>query len=86
MARFTLAQGTSVPSHAHENEQVSYVVRGLLHFHVGGRDVMVRAGEVLVIPPNVPHGVDVIEDSEAIDMFTPVRQDWIDGTDSYFQK
>jgi quercetin dioxygenase-like cupin family protein len=86
VAKFSMARGTSVPSHAHENEQVSYVVRGALTFRFSDREVMVRGGEVIVIPPNVPHGVDVVEDSEAIDVFNPVRQDWIDGTDTYFQK
>jgi quercetin dioxygenase-like cupin family protein len=86
VAKFSLARGTAVPSHAHENEQVSYVVRGALKFRFSDRDVMVRDGEVIVIPGNVPHGVDVVEDSEAIDVFTPVRQDWIDGTDAYFRK
>jgi quercetin dioxygenase-like cupin family protein len=86
VAKFSLAKGTSVPTHAHENEQVSYVVRGALNFHFPDRDVLVRGGEVIVIPSNVPHGVDVAEESEAIDVFNPVRQDWIDGTDAYFQK
>ena len=87
VAKFSLARGTSVPTHSHENEQISYVVRGALRFTVDGREVLVRAGEVLVIPPNVPHGVDdVPEDSEAIDMFNPVRQDWIEGTETYFKK
>ncbi|MBI3401897.1 MAG: cupin domain-containing protein [Acidobacteria bacterium] len=86
VAKFSLARGTSVPSHAHENEQVSYVVRGALNFRFGDRDVLVRAGEVIVIPSQVPHGVEVVEDSDAIDVFNPIRQDWIDGTDTYFQK
>ncbi len=86
VARFSLAGGTAVPTHAHENEQVSCVVRGALKFRFPDREVMVRSGEVIVIPPNLPHGVDVVEESEAIDVFNPVRQDWIDGTDAYFQK
>ena len=86
VAKFLLAGGTSVPSHLHENEQVSYVVRGALKFRFPDREVMVRGGELIVIPSLVPHGVDVVEDSEAIDVFNPVRQDWIDGTDTYFKK
>jgi quercetin dioxygenase-like cupin family protein len=86
VAKFSLADGTSVPTHAHENEQVSYVVRGALKFRFPDREIVVRSGEVIVIPSNMPHGVDVIEDSEAIDVFSPVRQDWIDGTDTYFQR
>ncbi|HYM22032.1 MAG TPA: cupin domain-containing protein [Vicinamibacterales bacterium] len=86
IARFSMARGCVVPPHAHENEQVTYVVSGALKFSVDGQPVVVRAGELLEIPPNVPHGVEVVEDTEAIDVFSPVRQDWIDGTDSYFRR
>jgi quercetin dioxygenase-like cupin family protein len=86
IAKFEMARGSVVPAHAHENEQVSYVVRGALQFHIGGRDIVVRGGDVLQIPSWVEHGVTVLEDSEAIDVFSPVRQDWVDGTDTYFRK
>jgi len=86
LARFELKRGSVVPQHAHENEQVSYIVNGALKFIVDGRDVVVRAGEVLQIPPNVPHAAEAIEDTLAIDVFTPVRQDWVDRTDTYFQR
>ena len=92
VARFTLAQGTTVPSHSHEHEQVSYVVRGALRFRIGGgaqaagAETIVRAGEVLQIPSWTEHGVDALEEAEVIDVFSPVRQDWLDGTDTYFRK
>jgi quercetin dioxygenase-like cupin family protein len=86
IAKFALARGSVVPAHAHENEQVSYVVSGALQFHIGGRDILVRGGDVIQIPSRVEHGVTVLEDSEAIDVFSPVRQDWVDGTDTYFRK
>jgi quercetin dioxygenase-like cupin family protein len=86
LARFELKRGSVVPQHAHENEQVSYIVSGALKFIVDGGDVVVRAGEVLQIPPNVPHAAEAIEDTLAIDVFTPVRQDWVDRTDTYFQR
>jgi quercetin dioxygenase-like cupin family protein len=86
VAKFRLARGATVPMHAHEQEQVSSVISGALEFHVGGRDVMVRAGAVLEIPSWVEHGVTVIEDAEVVDVFSPVRQDWLDGTDTYFRK
>ena len=89
VAKFDMKAGCVVPSHAHENEQVSYVISGALKFNVGGpggSDVVVRAGELLEIPPHVPHGVEVLEDSQVIDVFSPVRQDWIDGTDTYFKR
>ena len=86
IARFTLARGAVVPAHSHDHEQVSYVVTGALRFRVGGDEMLVRAGEALQIPSWAEHGVDAIEDSEVIDVFSPVRQDWIDGTDTYFAK
>ncbi len=86
IANFDMKRGCVVPSHAHENEQVSYVVSGALKFDVAGKPVIVRAGELLQIPPQVPHGVEVLEDAHVIDIFSPIRQDWIDGTDTYFKR
>jgi quercetin dioxygenase-like cupin family protein len=86
IAKFDMKAGCVVPSHAHENEQVSYVISGALKFHVDGKDVVVSAGELLQIPPHVPHGVEVLEDAHVIDVFSPIRQDWIDGTDTYFKR
>jgi unsaturated pyranuronate lyase len=84
IARFNLSKGAVVPAHAHEHEQVSYVVRGALRFVVDGAETVVRSGEALQIPSWVEHRVHVIEDTEVIDVFSPVRQDWLDGTDTYF--
>jgi quercetin dioxygenase-like cupin family protein len=86
MARFELKRGAVVPQHVHENEQVSYIISGALKFIFEGRDIIARGGEVLQIPPNVPHAAEAIEDTLAIDVFSPVRQDWIDKTDSYFRR
>jgi quercetin dioxygenase-like cupin family protein len=86
MAKFRLLRGAVVPPHKHEQEQVSYVVRGALRFTVGGQEMTVRSGSVLQIPSWVEHSVDVLEDTDVIDVFTPVRQDWLDGTDTYFKK
>ena len=86
VARFELKRGGVVPLHAHPNEQVSFVISGALKFTLDGRDVIVRTGEVLQIPGGVPHEVEVIEDTVAVDVFSPVRQDWIDGTDTYFSR
>lgn len=86
VARFNLSRGAVVPTHSHDHEQVSYVVRGALRFRVRGEDILVRAGEALQIPSWAEHGVaEVVEDTEVIDIFAPVRQDWIDGTDTYFK-
>jgi quercetin dioxygenase-like cupin family protein len=86
VARFELKRGAVVPQHAHENEQMSYIISGALKFILEGRDIVVRGGELLQIPPNVPHAAEAIEDTLAIDVFSPVRQDWIDKTDTYFRR
>jgi quercetin dioxygenase-like cupin family protein len=86
IARFQLKRGGIVPMHAHENEQVSYVISGALKFKFDGREIVVREGEVLQIPSNIPHEAEVIEDCIAVDVFCPVRQDWIDKTDTYFNR
>ena len=86
VARFELTRGAVVPQHAHENEQVSFIISGALKFILEGRDIVVRGGELLQIPPNVPHSAEAVEDTLAIDVFSPIRQDWIDKTDTYFRR
>lgn len=86
VGRFELKQGGIVPSHSHVSEQISIVLSGALRFKIDGRETVVRAGEVMQIPSNVAHEVEVLEDTLAIDVFSPVRQDWIDKTDSYFKR
>jgi len=85
VAHFNLQRGAVVPRHSHDHEQLSYVVSGALKFNVAGEDVTVRAGELIQIPSWAEHGVDALEDSYVVDTFAPVRQDWLDGTDTYFK-
>jgi quercetin dioxygenase-like cupin family protein len=88
IAHVYLDEGAVVPTHSHENEQLTYILEGALHFWIGeGDDVdelVVSAGEVLHIPANVPHKALALEDTFDVDVFTPPRQDWLDGTDAYF--
>lgn len=90
LAHVYLDEGTVVPRHAHENEQLTYILEGALRFSVGeegdGREVVVRAGEVLHIPPRVPHEAEALEDTLDVDVFSPPREDWLDGTDDYFRE
>ena len=86
IGRFELKQGGVVPSHAHANEQVSIVLSGVLLFRIEGHETIVSAGEVMQIPANVAHEVQVLEDALVVDVFSPVRQDWIDKTDGYFKR
>ena len=79
-----LKRGALVPMHSHESEQLTYVLQGALKFLIGGEEITVREGEVLHIPSWVPHQAEALEDTFEIDLFSPIRQDWLDGTDSYF--
>jgi len=85
LARIVLKKGCIVPEHHHHNEQVSSTLEGALKFTLEGREVIVHAGEVLCIPPNVPHKAEALEDTVALDVFTPPRQDWLDKNDDYLR-
>jgi len=87
IAHVYLDKDAIVPKHAHENEQLTYILEGALRFWIGedgSEEVVVNAGEVLFIPSNVPHKAQALEDTFDVDIFSPPRQDWLDGTDSYF--
>ena len=85
IAQFELTRGGVVPRHSHENEQISHVLSGKLKFTINGQPIVVSAGEMLQIPSWIEHEVDVLEDTVVVDVFSPVRQDWIDKTDDYFR-
>ena len=85
LARLVLKKGAVVPLHQHFHEQISHVIEGALNFRIDGKDLVIRAGEVLCIPPHVPHEVTTLEDTLAFDVFNPPRQDWIDGDDAYLR-
>lgn len=85
VARFDLKRGGIVPRHSHDNEQVTCVMSGALKFRFDGTEIVARAGDVVQIPSWAEHEVEILEDTIAIDVFSPVRQDWIDKTDRYFK-
>ena len=85
VARMHLKKGCVVPMHSHHNEQVSYIESGALQFTVQGKETTVRAGELMCMPPHVPHMAVALEDTVNIDFFVPPRQDWIDKSDSYLR-
>jgi quercetin dioxygenase-like cupin family protein len=86
VARILLKKGARVPLHSHHNEQVSYVLEGVMKFFLDNREVVVSAGEVLCIPPNMPHEAIALEDTVDLDIFNPPRQDWIDKDDAYLRQ
>ncbi len=84
-----LEKGCIVPLHSHENEQFTYILEGALRFWIGENgeeEVIVRAGEVLHIPSNVPHKAEALEYTVDVDIFSPPRQDWLDKTDDYLRQ
>ncbi len=85
VARIYLDRGAVVPEHAHENEQMTLLERGRLKFTIGGVTEIVAAGQTMQIPPNAEHTVEALEDSQALDIFVPRREDWLRGDDAYLR-
>jgi quercetin dioxygenase-like cupin family protein len=84
-----LKKGCVVPPHHHHNEQITYVLDGVLRFKLGAngdQQVDVHAGEVLHIPSNLPHSAEALEDTLDVDIFDPPREDWLNGTDQYLRQ
>src|SRR5258705_732965 len=85
VAQVFLAKGAVVPEHHHESEQITYILEGALEFHIGGDVIVVGKGQVLLIPSNVPHKAIALEDTLDLDIFGPIRHDWLKKDDSYLQ-
>jgi quercetin dioxygenase-like cupin family protein len=85
LARVLLKKGCFVPEHSHPNEQVTFIAEGALKFKIDGREIVVNSGEVLTIPPNMPHSAEALEDTVDFDVFHPPRADWIDKTNNYLR-
>lgn len=79
LAQIYLKRGAQVPLHAHDSEQMSYILQGALRVIVDGEEITVREGEVLHIPAGVPHQAEAREDTFELDIFSPVRHDWLRG-------
>jgi quercetin dioxygenase-like cupin family protein len=88
LAHIYLDKGAVVPTHSHHNEQITYLLEGTLKFWIGEEreEMILRAGEVLLIPANIPHAAEALEDCLDVDVFSPPREDWLNGTDDYFHK
>ena len=85
LSRVLLKKGCIVPEHSHLNEQLTYILEGALKFTIDGREIVVNAGEVLCIPPHMPHKAEALEDTVDLDVFYPPRQDWLNKTDAYLR-
>ena len=80
-----LAKGAVVPEHHHESEQITYILEGALKFEIEGREIVVGKGQVLLIPSNVPHRAVALEDTLDLDIFSPIRTDWLKRDDAYLR-
>jgi quercetin dioxygenase-like cupin family protein len=85
LARLRLRAGCLVPLHSHENEQITYILEGALEFELEGKTIVVGKGQVLRIPSNVPHRAVALEDTLDLDIFSPIRQDWLKKDDAYLR-
>ena len=85
LARVFIRKGGHVPLHHHHNEQVTYILEGALKFAIDGKEIVVKAGELLCIPPNMPHEAWAVEDTVDLDVFTPPREDWLNKSDGYLR-
>ena len=86
LVQFTIDRGGEAKRHAHDNEEYCVITSGSLKFIFDDREIMGKAGDIVIIPPNVPHGIAALEDSVFVDFFTPVREDWLRGDDQYLRK
>jgi len=89
LAHVYLKKGCIVPKHSHENEQLTYILEGALKFRIGedgAEEIVVSAGEVLLIPSNIPHMAEALEETLDVDVFSPPRQDWLDKKDDYLRR
>jgi len=86
LAQIYLKRGAVVPLHSHESEQMTYVLQGALRFLIGGEEITVHEGEVLHIRSWVEHQAEALDVTFELDLFSPIRQDWLDKTDDYFHK
>ena len=86
VAQLFLKQGCLIPEHSHESEQMCFVVTGCLKFMLEGKELIIRGNELLNIPSRITHSVEALEDTLTYDIFSPIRQDWIEGNDAYLRK
>jgi len=85
VAQVFLAKGAIVPEHFHESEQITYILEGALEFVLEGQTIVVGKGQVLRIPSYVPHKAVALEDTLDLDIFAPIRHDWLKKDDAYLR-
>jgi quercetin dioxygenase-like cupin family protein len=83
LVKWTLQKGAVIPLHFHPSEQITWITKGSVRVLSQGKEFIVKAGGVLIIPPYVPHEFLALDDTIDIDFFTPVREDWLNNTATY---
>ena len=86
VAQVFIKKGGVVPEHHHDAEQITYIMEGALQFQIEGKQIVVGKGQVLLIPSNVPHSAVALEDTFDLDIFSPIRHDWLNKQDDYLRK
>jgi len=86
VAQVFLAKGAVVPEHKHESEQITYILEGALLFEIDGKEILVGKGQVLRIPSWMPHKATALEDTLDLDIFSPLREDWLKRDDAYLRR
>ncbi len=77
LARFHLKKGSELPSHTHPHEQTGCLISGRMRLHIDGRAFEAWPGDSWVIPGDVEHRAEILEDSVAIEVFSPVREEFL---------
>ena len=86
LARFDFKKGNKVASHHHHNDQITTVQSGSINMTVGDEEFLLKAGEMVLVGPDIPHSNVALEDTIVVEIFSPVREDWIKGDDSYLRQ
>ncbi len=86
LAQVFLKKGCIVAAHSHHNEQMTYILSGSMKLRLPDKEVTLNEGDVLHIPSRVEHSAVALEDTLDLDVFSPIREDWLKGTDDYLRK
>jgi quercetin dioxygenase-like cupin family protein len=86
VAQVFLVKGAVVPEHKHQSEQITYILEGALLFEIDGKEILVGKGQVLRIPSWKPHKATALEDTLDLDIFSPIREDWLKKDDAYLRQ
>jgi quercetin dioxygenase-like cupin family protein len=86
IGRFSVKRGGGTPRHSHPSEEYALLQSGTLKYTFDDHEVLLHADDFLVVPPNVPHAIYAVEDTEVVYFFSPAREDWLRGEDQYLRK